>query len=212
MRLLIVDDHPAVRSGIRGIVQQVEAAADFIEAGSCEEALQLDLTRVDIALVDPGLPGVSGADAVTAIRNAAPQARIAVLSATEDAALMRECARRGAQAYITKRTPEELLRNILQLVQDGGSHFPVEALLGAAASDRIPLPVDRLSPGEFEVMRRRMSGLSTKLIARELGKSPNTIKEHLRNAYAKLGVGSWIEAKMRYELATDRSPAASEQR
>lgn len=208
MQILVVDDHPAIRSGIRGLILQIDPSIEVLEAGSCEDAVALTAEAPGLVLVDLGLPGLSGVKAVSALVQAYPLARIAVLSAYEEPQLMRETASAGAHAYITKRTSESLLTDILRLIRDGGSYFPVEAMAGLSAEARadakLALPVERLTAAEAEITRRKLRGVPIKLIAREIGISPNTVKQHLKSAYGKLGVSGWIEAEMKFFIARDQ--------
>jgi DNA-binding NarL/FixJ family response regulator len=183
IRILVVDDHPLMRSGIAG---EINAQRDMVvtaEAKDGEEAITLFRAhRPDVTLMDIKLPRMSGIESLTAIRAEFRQARIIVLtSAAGDVQAMRAF-KAGAVGFLLKDTLRSELVNTIRLIHSGGRRVPEEIAVQMAehAAD------DALSAREIEILRNVARGRSNKIIGDELGISEYTVKNHLKSILSKL--------------------------
>jgi DNA-binding NarL/FixJ family response regulator len=204
IRVFLVDDHPMYRGGVRAALEETEALV-VGEAGSGEEAvraLQDPEPPVDVVLMDLQLPGASGIDVSRAILSAPgprPAPRIVVVSASEDddAAL-----RAGAHGYIVKSAPRCELVRAIRTVADGGAVFSqaVAARLATFFSAVHELPSRAAFPDltdrELQILDFVARGYTNRRIARELGLSEKTVKAHVSNILAKLGVSDRTQAAL----------------
>lgn len=153
--------------------------------------------RFDVALVDLGMDGVDGVSVLVALRIACPDLRLIVVSGFDDRRHVLEAVTAGADGYLLKSDLGEHLEHALREVIDGGgplspriATYLLEELRPAGAG----APTPALSPREREVLVGLSRGGTYAGIARELGISVNTIRHHIRNLYAKLGVTGRAEA------------------
>lgn len=189
MKVLLIDDHPLFRQGLRTLLLPLDAELEIDEAGACAEALERLATAVyDLVLLDLKLPGQSGLDALEALREAAPAAPIVVLSGEDDPRTIRGAIDRGAMGFIPKSSTQELLIQALRLVLAKGIYLPPAALDGMDAD----LP--SLTPRQLEVLRCVIQGLPNKVIARVLDISDWTVKQHVSEVLHRLGARNRTEA------------------
>jgi DNA-binding NarL/FixJ family response regulator len=189
MKVLLIDDHPLFRQGLRTLLLPLDAELEIDEAGACAEALERLATAVyDLVLLDLKLPGQSGLDALEALREAAPAAPIVVLSGEDDPRTLRGAIDRGAMGFIPKSSTQELLIQALRLVLAKGIYLPPAALDGMDAD----LP--SLTPRQLEVLRCVIQGLPNKVIARVLDISDWTVKQHVSEVLHRLGARNRTEA------------------
>lgn len=199
MHVLIVDDHPVVhetlsavaRSAIPGAEVCVEAnlTDGLASAGRLGDALVL-------VLLDLGLPGCSGMEALTRFRRF-PKAQVVVVSATEDAQTVRSAFDGGAAGFIPKTTTPSLMVAGLKLVASGGRYVPPQIIDAPRfLGGRGPASVADLglTGRQAEVARLLMTGMAYRGIARQLTISENTVKQHAHAVYKALGVASRTEA------------------
>lgn len=191
-KILLVDDHALFRAGLRLLVSTILRNVQVLEAGSLAEAIETlkDRKDVSLCLLDLVLEDGSGLEALTAFRNAAPATAVVVVSATQDAATIRACLDAGAMSFVPKSMPAPALTQALRRVLSGHVFLP-EQVLSAT-----PAPGERsgLSPRQLDVLNALSRGLPTKSIARELGISEHTVKEHLTNVFQALRVTNRTEA------------------
>ncbi|MET9544373.1 response regulator transcription factor [Streptomyces sp. NPDC006627] len=193
VRLLLADDHPVVRAGLRAVL---DAEPDFeivAEAATAEAAVERAAAagahRVDVVLMDLQFgAGMHGAEATAAItaREGAP--RVLVLTTYDTDADILAAVEAGAAGYLLKDAPPEELAAAVRTAASGRS-----ALAPAIAHrlmDRMRAPAQALSRRELEVLRLVKDGLSNQRISKELFLSQATVKSHLVHIYAKLGVDS----------------------
>jgi DNA-binding NarL/FixJ family response regulator len=187
IRVLLADDHPVVREGLRGMLAaepDIEVAG---EAGSGDEAVSLGRAlRPDVILMDLRMPHGDGVSAITRIREDQPRARIIVLTTYDTDADILRAVEAGATGYLLKDTPRAALVSAIQGAVRGETVLaPVVA--GRLVS-RMRTPPEALSAREAEVLAQVARGLTNAEIGRVLYISEATVKTHLGRACAKLGV------------------------
>lgn len=187
VRVLVVDDHPVVRSGLVGLLT-VEPDVDVVgEAGDGEAAVRAahDL-RPDLVLMDLRMPVLDGAAATARIVAELPGVRVLVLTTYETDADILRAVEAGATGYLLKDTPRE------QLVAGVRAAARGESALSPSVASRLVQQVrgegERLTPREVEVLAGVARGLSNGAIGRELFIAEATVKTHLLRAFAKLDV------------------------
>jgi two-component system nitrate/nitrite response regulator NarL len=208
VRILVVDDHTLMRRGLTALLSRdagLQVVGDAADAGSAQRrAAEL---QPDLILLDNHLPGVNGVDAIPALRQAAPGARIVMLTVSEDEADLAAALRAGASGYLLKNMEGDALLTAIRRVMRGASVVAEEmteklvaAYRGAAGSPAgAPAappasPIDQLSPREREILRGIARGASNKEIARELGIAETTVKIHVQHVLRKLGLSSRVQA------------------
>lgn len=216
MRILIVDDHALFRLGLEAILYQIIPGADVRLAADVPAALELlQSARFDVILLDWKMPGVHGFEALDALRGATPHGHVVVLSGDCDPALIYLCLERGASGFIAKDTAPAQLTAALEVIKQGGIVLPASARVGLDASALTPPPAmfasspaqpqrvrmmtlaeryPQLTGRQQDVLHAAARGLTNKVIARELGISEDTVKQHLGVAYQVLGVRTRAEA------------------
>lgn len=183
IRILAVDDHPLLRGGIAALIAAHTDMRLVAEASSGEEAVeQFRRHRPDIALMDLQMKGMSGIEAIIAIRAEFPAAKIIVLTNLEGDALAQRALKAGAQAYLLKGSMRMDLPETVRSVYKGAKAIDsdVAVRLAEHVSD------ERLSPREIEVLSLIAAGNSNKMISAQLGLSEETTKAHVKNIIAKL--------------------------
>jgi len=207
MRILIVDDHPVMREGIRVSLRDLDASLDFVEAGDLPEAVQAARTNapIDLVLFDLALPGVSNIEALRKFRESLdPCPPVVVFSATDDAEVVETALDAGAMGYIPKTSTPAVLEQALRLVLANGIYVPPTVLLrhGAVrpgAEAPAPKRLRKLSelgltPRQQQVCALMVKGRPIKQIARELDISTATVKTHLQPILRSIGVMNRTEA------------------
>jgi len=193
IRVLTVDDHPLLREGINGTVNAQPGMTVVAEAADGDEAIASFRThRPDITLMDLRLPRTSGIEAITAIRNEFPTARIIVLTTYAGDVQALRAFRSGASGYLLKTMLRTELVDTIRRVHAGQRRVPPEI----AAEMAQHAGEDVLSPREIEVLRHVAAGNSNKAIASNLNLSEHTIKGHIKNILSKLGASDRTHAVM----------------
>ncbi|MDA0167988.1 response regulator transcription factor [Solirubrobacter taibaiensis] len=187
--LLIADDHPVVRNGLRGIFTGDPEFEVLGEASDGREAVTLVLARKpDVVLMDLRMPGTDGVAAIRALAEQSPATRVLVLTTFSDDSDVLAAIDAGATGYLLKDAPrEELLRGVRAAAAGESVLSPSVAatLLGRV---RAPQPEAPLSPRELEVLQLIARGATNREAAKQLFISEATVKTHLIHVYAKLGV------------------------
>lgn len=213
IRVMIVDDHPLVRSAVR----QALAASDLsmvAEAATAEDALALaPVVRPDVLLVDIDLPGMDGVELVRELAPRLPETRIVMLTASRDDRQLLEVMRSGAVGYLTKDLPVDgLVRGVrsafageLAMSRRAGARL-VQQLVevsrsGATVSNPADPALATLTRRESEVLRRLVEGLTDHEIALALTLSPRTVEAHVSSILHKLGARNRAEAAKRFRAA-----------
>ncbi|KZB86663.1 response regulator [Amycolatopsis regifaucium] len=186
--LLITDDHPIVRDGLRGIFTAEQGFEVLGEASSGDEAVTLaEKLRPDVVLMDLRMPGSGGVAAIAELAKRGNPARILVLTTYDTDSDVAPAIEAGATGYLLKDAPRDELFRAVRATARG------EAVLSPAVADlimgrmRAPAP-EPLSRREIEVLTLISRGSTNKEAAKQLFISEATVKTHLVHAYAKLGV------------------------
>jgi DNA-binding NarL/FixJ family response regulator len=213
IRVLVVDDHPVWRDGIRADLEGSGGAVVVGEAGDGSEAIEaVRTTRPDVVLMDLGLPNVRGVDAIARIVEEHPDLRILVLSASDDEADVLEAVKVGATGYLLKSTPAAEVLDAVRRVHEGEPVF-TPSLAGlvlhefrrVASGEAAGEP--GLTPRENEVLRLVAKGYTYREIGERLFISTKTVQNHVRNILTKLQLRKRYEL-MRYAIrrGLDRTP------
>jgi DNA-binding NarL/FixJ family response regulator len=189
LRVLLADDHPLVRAGLRELLATAEDLEVVGAAADGEEAIELALTHApDVVLMDLSMPGLGGLEAIRRLATERPGLPVVALTSFSDRERILEALDAGAVGYLLKDAePEELIRGV-RAAAAGESPLSPRAASALLAARREAPPGAELSPRESEVLVLVGEGLPNKLIARELGISEKTVKAHLTRVYAAIGV------------------------
>ena len=197
IRVLIVDDHAIVRTGLSQLlgtaddIELVGAASDGAEAVTMAAEL-----RPDVVLMDLSMPGTDGISATGQIVAADPGVHVLVLTSFSDQARILDALQAGAEGYLLKHSePEVILAGVREIVA-GGSPLDPKAARVLLTNRRSPGPETKLTDREQEVLDMVGAGLPNKTIARRLGISERTVKAHLTNVYQRLGVTDRTQAAL----------------
>jgi two-component system invasion response regulator UvrY len=192
IQVLLVDDHAVVRTGFRLLLQSQPDINVAAEAQSGEAACQMyaELSP-DVVVMDLGMPGMGGLEAMRRIRAHNPAARVLALSAHDDPMHARRALREGALGFLSKRSAPEALIEAIATVAAGRRYIDpslAQKLALAEIEGAARSPIEQLSEREFEVFIRLAGGATVQKIADDLKLSASTIGTHLYNIKQKLGV------------------------
>ena len=205
IRVLVVDDHAVVRSGIRLVLEAEEDIEVVAEAGTAEEGVRAArLEKPDVVLLDVVMPGRSGIEATPDIRAAAKNAEVLVLSMQDDPSYVREAFAAGASGYVLKEAADVEVVQAVREVAAGRKyvHPALGARLAAAeAEDAAKAASDPLSEREREVLRLLALGHTNQEIAKMLYISVRTAETHRAHIMQKLGLQTRAEL-VRHALAS----------
>jgi len=193
IRILVVDDHPVVREGIAALVGgQVDMSIVGQVSNGREAIQQYRAQHPDIVLMDLQMPEMNGLDALIAIRDETPDARIIVLTTYLGDAQVLRAIKAGARGYLLKSALHKELLETIRAVHAGRKTISAEASyeLAEHATD------DALTPAEVRVLRLIAEGNANKEIAEQLSVSEETVKGQVRNILSKLGAKDRTHAAM----------------
>jgi len=207
-RLLVVDDHTLFRRGLVALLAGDGRFTVVAEAGDAGEAQRRAREhQPDLILLDNHLPGVNGVDALPGLREAAPAAKVLMLTVSEDEADLTAALRGGASGYLLKTADSELLASAIERAMAGEATVSpemtnklVSAFTALPAANAAPAPaatpdaMASLSPREREILAHIARGASNKVIARELTIAETTVKIHVQHILRKLDLGSRVQA------------------
>jgi two-component system NarL family response regulator len=191
IRILVVDDHHVVRSGLAASLGLEDDLTVIAEAGDSEEAqAQFRKHQPDIVLMDLRLPGANGTAATAALRREWPDARVLMFTTFDGDEDVYRAMQAGALGYLLKSAPREELLRAIRTVAAGERFLPPELSLRLA--HRVAAP--DLSEREIEVLRLVSTGKSNKEIGATLHIAEDTVKRHVSNILTKLGVSDRAQA------------------
>jgi DNA-binding NarL/FixJ family response regulator len=184
IRILSVDDHPLLRSGIAALIETQPDMRMVGEASNGNEAVQLHRQlNPDVTLMDLQMPEMSGLDAIIAIRTEQPFARIIVLTTYAGDVLAQRALKAGAQAYVLKSLVRTEILNTIRVVYAGEKQVQADVAAEIAKHTANAL----LTARELEVLKLVASGYANKAISAHLDINEETTKTHIKNLLAKLG-------------------------
>jgi DNA-binding NarL/FixJ family response regulator len=204
IRVAVVDDQELFRRGLTMLLG-VEDDIDVVgEAGDGIAATELAATAVpDVILMDVRMPKRSGIEACVAIKEAAPTARIIMLTVSDEEADLYDAVKNGASGYLLKDSSIDEVAQAIRVVADGQSLISpsmaiklLDEFKQMSRSDRQQVPTPRLTDRELEVLKLVAQGLNNREVAKRLFISENTVKNHVRNILEKLQLHSRMEAVM----------------
>lgn len=187
VKLLVVDDHAMVRTGISVLLQLAEPGAEVLEAGGSAEALEIVRSddELDAVFLDLAMPGMDGLTALRAISDAQPGLPVIVLTASEDPESAHQAFAAGALGYVPKSATSDTLLAALRLVLQGEIFVP--SLMVRARAPRNESSA--LTARQRELLRHLDEGLSNKAAAQRMGISEKTVKGHVTGLLRALAAG-----------------------
>jgi len=193
IRILVVDDHPVVRQGVAGLVGGQPDMSIVGQASNGREAIQqFRAHHPDVVLLDLQMPEMNGLDALMAIRDEAPEARIIMLTTYAGDVQVLRAIKAGARGYLLKSALHRELLETIRAVHAGKKSLSAEASYELAEHSTD----DAVTPAEVRVLRLIAEGNANKEIAEQLSVSEETIKGQVRNILSKLGAKDRTHAVM----------------
>ena len=198
---MIADDHPLVRSGLRGLLERDGEFQVVAEAADGYEAIELALLhKPDVILLDVGMPRLSGPDAAQSISQKLPAVRIVMLSMHSDESYVLRALKAGARGYLLKASPEADVIAAIRAVASGNAYFSpsitrllVEEYVVEARRRGVEDSYDLLSTREKEILHLLASGKTNREIAELLFISVATVETHRNNVFQKLHLHNLAE-------------------
>jgi two-component system NarL family response regulator len=191
IRILVVDDHHVVRSGLVASLGMEEDMNVVAEAAAAEEAVtQFRRHQPDVVLMDLRLPGANGTEITSELRTLWPDARVLMFTTFDSEEDIYRAMQAGARGYLLKSAPREELLAAIRAVAAGERHLP--PALAQRLASRVGAP--DVSDREREVLQLIARGKANKEIAAALGISEETVKRHASNLFVKMGVADRAQA------------------
>jgi DNA-binding NarL/FixJ family response regulator len=202
IKILIVDDHVIVREGLKALLELEPEILVVEESNSVLDAVRkVEACAPDLVLMDLKMPGLSGIEGCRLIKKSHPQAKVVLLTNYEDEEFVHEAMNVKADGYVLKNVKRGDLALIIKTVMEGGAYL--DPMVTRKALDHFTAHGDgesptadqpRLTPRELQILLEVCAGASNKEIAQNSNLSLDTVKTHLKNIYAKLGVRSRAQA------------------
>ena len=192
---LVVEDHPLYRDALTLVLRQIFGPSGVATAASAEDGLKLAQQAGDLALIllDPGLPGMNGVEAVTAFRRLRPQVPVIAISASEDRRDVEAALRAGAIAFVSKASSTEVVSDLVRRVCAGEVVEPLW-ISGSGLSAIADGPALDLTPRQREILVLLCQGHPNKEIGLRLGLAEVTVKMHVSSVFRVLGVANRTQA------------------
>jgi DNA-binding NarL/FixJ family response regulator len=195
IRILVVDDHAMVRTGLSGMLEAADDMQVVAQAADGEAAVREALEhRPDVVLMDLSMPVVDGIEATRRLVAADPDAAVVVLTSFSDRRQVRRALDAGAIGYQLKDAEPAALRDAVRAAARGD--VPIDARVARVLLREGRAPQDPLSVREREVLELVAEGMANKQIARALGITERTVKAHLGSAYRQIGVADRTSAAL----------------
>jgi DNA-binding NarL/FixJ family response regulator len=202
IRVAIVEDHTEVREGLAYLVGASEGFDCVGAFGDAEAALEaLGAEPADVVLMDIGLPGMSGIEAVARLRADRPETQVMMLTVYDDGDHVFPSLEAGAAGYVLKKTPPAELLGAIEQIARGGSPMSAEIARRVVETFHRPAPAPELAeltPRELEILELLVQGYRYREIGDRLFISIDTVRTHIRHVYEKLHVRSRTEAALKY--------------
>jgi len=196
-RIVIFEDNDRLRESLATLLQHSDDYTVVGHYNNCNQATQIILMhQPDVVLMDIDMPGKSGIEGVSMVKEANPETAVIIYTVIEDNDKLFQCLCAGANGYLLKKTPPQKLFDAIQEVIIGGAPMSPQIarkVLGSFHARTQRISYD-LSPRETEVLQHLIKGYGTKQIASELKISFDTVRSHLKNIYQKLHVNCGKEA------------------
>lgn len=197
IRVILADDHPVVRTGIRTLLQQADDIIVVAETGNGREVFDLvEKLAPDVLLLDMEMPGFSGVEVAMRLKQQDAKVRVLALSAYDDEEYIRNLLLQGAAGYLTKEEATEIIIDAVRGVARGEQGwFSRRAIAQLSALTRqAPNPGKDLTSRERDVLRLVAAGKTNLEIGHALGISEKTVEKHMGAMFNKLQVSSRVEA------------------
>jgi DNA-binding NarL/FixJ family response regulator len=197
MRVLIVDDHPVTRDGLRSALSTSDEVKIVGEASTGEEAVQaVKELAPEVVFMDVRMPGMGGLEATKEIRHISPETKVILFTVEESRAAIADAIRAGVSGYLLKDVSAGELISAAKLALEGKA--VIHPTLTRAFIEEVQYvdhrPDTPLSRRESEILQKVAYGASTKEVAHDLGISPHTVKTHLERIFEKLGANDRAQA------------------
>ncbi|SEK12907.1 response regulator [Paraburkholderia diazotrophica] len=193
-RLILVDDHPLVRDGLRARLEAVPGFAVVGEAGNAEQAMTLAAAQEpDLVLMDVGMKGINGITLAALFHERFPDIRVLMLSMHDNVEYVTNAVRAGARGYLLKDSPGAEIIRAIGAVLDGKTFFSEGLGARLIQASTLRDPTERLTPRELDILDQLAEGLSSKQIAQRSGLSVRTVETHRQNLKRKLEIDGQAE-------------------
>lgn len=203
-RVLVVDDHPVVRRGLRAMLESESWVSEVLEAATVADAVREAVAgQADVVAMDFALPDGDGIEATRRILAARPATRIVMLTMTDDHDVVVKALTAGAAGFVVKDDDPDVVIDALRTAGNGGVVLGpsiTATVLGGmhrGTGRELPPPFDKLTPREREIMAHLLTGEANVEIAKHLTVSEKTIRNQLTAVFAKIGVTDRTQAVLR---------------
>ena len=211
IRVLVVDDHPVILQGLRGMLSALEDIEVVGEAVTGTDAIEkAEELKPDVLLMDVRLPELNGLEAMRRLRETDPDVKVGFITVSDNDLYLVEALRWGANGYLTKDSSSALIGNAIRSATMGGcllSETLLNKAFGAVARAAVNLgkpaiegelpPIVQLTPRELDVLRLVAKGMTNRSICKELNLAEVTIKKHVQSIMGKMGVKDRTQAALR---------------
>ena len=208
MQILVADDHKLVRDGLRPFLHELDASVEILDAATLGEAITQaqSATNLGLVLLDLMMPGMDGLKGLEQMHSQHPQVPVVILSGFSSREHVVAAVQAGAAGFIPKTVSGTTMVNALRLVLSGEKYLPSSTFFDDSSpplplrptaptrTGEVPVPFDRLSRRESEILALLVEGRTNKEIAIVLELQEITIKVHLRNVYRKIGAANRAQA------------------